>query len=77
MGAWFNKIVGNSYFEFLDFTYGAFFWDMISTARIRNQSPACKTTVSLLPAAPPEKIFSQLFFLSFFLGSQSILRIVL
>ena len=41
-GAWFNKIVGNSYFELLDFTYGALFWDMISTARIRNQSPACK-----------------------------------
>lgn len=50
---------------------------MISTARIRNQSPACKTAVSLLPAAPPEKIFSQLFFLSFSLGSRSIPRIVL
>ena len=29
---------------------------MISTAMIRNQSPACKSTVSLLPPAPPENI---------------------
>lgn len=56
-GAWFNKIVGNSYFELLDFTYGALFWDMISTARIRNQSPACKPQSPASYCTPREDVF--------------------